>query len=38
MADYDSTFNMMIDIRNEDFDWFNNPFIKPRVYNIDNRF
>ena len=33
--EFDDSFNFMIDIRNETFDWFNNPYIYPNVYHID---
>ena len=35
MAHFDSSFNFFIDIRIKDFDWFDNPYITPRVYEFN---
>ena len=35
LQDFDKTFNMLINIRNQDFDWFDNPYITPNIYHID---
>ena len=32
---FDDSFNIALDIRNEDFDWFDNPYIFPNVYYLD---
>ena len=36
MGEFDKTFNMLIDIRNKNFDWFDNPYIYPRIYELNN--
>ena len=37
-GEYDDTFNMLLNIRNDTFDWFDNPYISPNVYQLDNTF
>jgi len=29
---------MFIDIRNKEFNWFDNPYISPNVYELDNNY
>ena len=35
LADFDNTFNFVINTRAKDFDWFNNPYITPNIYELD---
>ena len=35
LAEFDDTFNMFIDIRKKDFNWFDNPYIRPNIYEIN---
>jgi len=32
---FDNSFNLMLDIRNKTFNWFDNPYIYPNVYHLD---
>jgi len=36
LNDFDDTFNMVFDIRNKNFNWFDNPYISPNVYEVDH--
>ena len=38
MGDFDEMFNMLIDIRNKNFDWFDNPYISPKIYDFDEKY
>ena len=37
MQDFDDSFNMLLNIRLEleEFDWFNNPYISPNIYDLN---
>ena len=32
MSDFDDSFNIIIGTKNEELDWFDNPYISPQVY------
>ena len=34
MKDYESSFNFIIGMGDEEFDWFNNPYIEINVYEL----
>ena len=36
--EFDDTFNMFLDIRNKDFDWFNNQYLQINVYQMQNEY
>ena len=38
MDEFDDTFNIAFNIRNENFDWFNNSYIKPNLYEFDENY
>ena len=38
MDDFDNSFNMLLDIRNKEFDWFDNPYISPQIYEFDESY
>jgi hypothetical protein len=38
MMHFNQSFNMIIGTTNEDLDWFNNPYISVKVYELDESF
>jgi hypothetical protein len=38
LDEFDDTFNFAFNIQNGDFDWFDNPYISPNVYFLDENY
>lgn len=36
MSNFDDTFNIIVGVQNYTFDWFDNPYISPNVYDLDD--
>lgn len=35
LDDYADTFNSFVGIANKTIDWFNNPYLEPKIYEMD---